>query len=135
MPGSVLDAGWQLAIQKLSENNKVLTSDRSLLSDYSINAVRLTKVAIRVTGSGHAYKMPITHSLMQARRSAYAVYTKRMEEEKAKKKKDMQHTAKLAKEDQDTQTIIKIRFRSTQKHHKGTCHTRKSVAHRITPLS
>ena len=34
-----------------SENSKVLTSERSLLSDDSINAVRLTKDALRVTGS------------------------------------------------------------------------------------
>ena len=51
--------------------------------------------------------MQITPSLIQARRSAYAVYTKCMEEEKARKEKDMQQKAKTDNEDQDTQNIIK----------------------------
>ena len=51
--------------------------------------------------------MPITPSLMQARRSAYAVYIKRMEEEKERKEKDMQQNAKTASEDHDTQNIPK----------------------------
>ena len=42
------------------------TSERSLLSDDSKNAIRLAKYADRVTGSRHARKTPITHSLMQA---------------------------------------------------------------------
>ena len=69
-----------MAMQKLrgvSENSKVITSERSLLSDDSINAIRLTKYAIKVTGSEDAHKMTIAHCLMQARRPAYAVYTKR----------------------------------------------------------
>ena len=84
------------AMQKLrgvSENCKVLTSERSLQSDDSINANRLIKYAIRVTALGHAHKMPITPSFMQAGRSAY---TKRMEEEKARKDKDMQQNTKTA---------------------------------------
>ena len=59
----------------------MLTSERSLQSDDSINANRLIKYAIRVIGSGHAQTMLITPSLKQARWSANAVYTKRMEEE------------------------------------------------------
>ena len=76
-------------LRGVSENGKVLTSERSPQSDNSINANRLIKYAIRVTGSGHAHKMPITPSLMQERRSAYAVYTNGMEEEKPRKEKDM----------------------------------------------
>ena len=40
-----------------------------------------------MTGSEHAHKMPITPSLMQALRSACAVYTKRMEVEKKQEKR------------------------------------------------
>ena len=69
-----------------SENIKVLTSERRLLSDDSINAIRLIKDLIRVTESGHAHKIPITPLLMQSRRSSYAVYGSR----KARKEKDMQ---------------------------------------------
>ena len=52
--------------RSLLENYRVQTSERRLLSDDSINAIRLTKYAIRVTGSGHGHKMLITPSLVQA---------------------------------------------------------------------
>lgn len=93
--------------RSLSENSKVLRSERSLLSDESINAIRITKDAIRVAGSGHAHKMPITPSLLQARRSAYAAYSKRMEEEKARKEKERQQRAKEIKDNQDKQEALK----------------------------
>ena len=51
--------------------------------------------------------MLIPPSLMKERRSAYAVYTKRMEEEKSRKEKDTQQNAKLTKKDHDTQNIPK----------------------------
>ena len=72
--------------RSLSENSKVLTGERSLLSDDSINEIRLTKNAIRVTVSGHAHKMPNTSSLMQAQQSAYVVYTKRMEDKQEERR-------------------------------------------------
>ena len=53
--------------RSLSENKKVVTNERTLLSDASIDALRSTKDAIRVTASGQAYMMPITPALMQAR--------------------------------------------------------------------
>ena len=87
--------------------NKLLTSERGLLSDDYINAIRLLKYDIRVTGSGHAHKMPITPSLMQTQRSAYAVHTKRIEEEKVREDQEMHHKAKAAKENQHTQNILK----------------------------
>ena len=88
----------------LSENSKIHTSERSLLSDDSINAVTLTKDVIRVTESRHAHKMLITPSLMQARRCACAVYTKCMGDEK--QQMDMQQKAKIVKEDHDPQNIL-----------------------------
>ena len=54
-----------------------------------------------MTGSGHAQKMSITPSLMQALRYAYHVYAKSMEEQTARKEKDMQQKAKTDNEDQD----------------------------------
>ena len=44
--------------RSLSENKKEITNERTLLSDASINALRSTKDAIRVTASGQAYIMP-----------------------------------------------------------------------------
>ena len=64
---------------EIEESAGEITSEQILLS---INSIRLTKEAIRVTGSGNAHIMSVTASLMQARRSAYAVYTIRMEEVK-----------------------------------------------------
>ena len=103
----------------VSENCKVLTSEQSLQSDDSINSNILIKYAIRVTGLRH--KMPSTPSLVQARRSTYSVCTKRMEEEKARKEKDMQQNAKTAKEDPDTQNTpkeLESRKRSLSEVHK-----------------
>ena len=65
--------------------------------------------------------MLIPPSLMKERRSAYAVYTKRMEEEKSRKEKDTQQNAKLTKKDHDTQNIpkeLKSRKRSCSEVHK-----------------
>ena len=96
--------------------SKVLTSERGVLHDDSINT-------IRVTGSGHVHKMAITPSLMQSRRSSYAVYAKCMEEEQERNEKDMQQKTKTANEDQYTQNIIqqlKSRKRSLLEEHKST---------------
>ena len=89
-----------------SENSKVLAGEQRLLSDNSINAIRLTKYVLGVTGSGHAHKIPITPSLMHARRSSYSVYAKCIDVENARKEKDMQQNAKTDNEDQNTHNII-----------------------------
>ena len=82
----------------------------------------LTKDAMRGIGSGNAYNMSVIPSLMQTRRSAYAVYTKRMEEGKTIKEKDMQHNAKRRSRYIEHTEIIglheEVTFRSAQKHHK-----------------
>ena len=84
--------------RSLSENGKVLTSERNNLNDDTLNALRVTNDAIRVTGNGQAYNMPITPELMKARQTAYAVYVKRMEEERVKKENEkLQCSKKLLK--------------------------------------
>ena len=96
--------------------SKVLTSEGGVLPDDSINT-------IRVTGSGHAHKMAITPSLMQARRSSYAVHAKCMEEEQERNEKDMQQKTKTDNEDQYTQNImqqLKSRKWSLLEEHKST---------------
>ena len=60
-----------------------------------------------MTGSRNAHKMSVTPFLMQVRRSAYAVYTKRMEEGKPRKEKDMQQKVKTSKEDPDIENMLK----------------------------
>ena len=50
---------------------------------------------MRVTGSGNAHKLTVTPTLMQARRSAYAVYTKCMEEGKYEKRRLRQQPMRM----------------------------------------
>ena len=95
---------------------------------------------VRVIGSGHAHKKP-TPSLMQARRSAYGVYVKCMEEEKARKEKDMQQKAKTDNEDRDTQNIQNNwnlesgHFqKSTKASQRNRQHDRKSCAQKNAPF-
>ena len=59
-------------------------SKKSIVNKFCclINWIRLTKKEIRMNGSGNIHKMSVTPSLIQARRSAYAVYTIRMHEGK-----------------------------------------------------
>ena len=61
----------------------------------------MTKDAIRVTGSGQAYNMPITPELMTARRTAYAVYLKWMEEERMKEETAKLQHGKKEKEEEE----------------------------------
>ena len=93
--------------RSLSENKKVVTNERTLLSDASINVLRSTKDAIKVTASGQAYMMPITPAFMQARRSVNSVYTARLAEKMSleieKKLKD-----NMTAEKEEMQNIAKL---------------------------
>ena len=93
--------------RSLSENKTAVRSERTSLSDASINAPRTTKAAVRVIGSGQAHAMQITPSLMQARKSAYAVYSVRMAEEREKKGKEKRLKEQMQKEAQEKQEAIK----------------------------
>ena len=85
--------------RSLSENKNVLTKERSLMTDASLNAIRMTKDAVRVIGSGSVEKMPITSGLIRARDLAHATYKKRMAEEKAKMEKE---SRKRLQQEKDT---------------------------------
>ena len=93
--------------RSLSENGKVLTSERNNLNDDTLNALRVTKNAIRVTGNGQACNMPITPELMKARQTAYAVYVKRMEEERVQKENEKLQCAKKALEEEEKRKCLK----------------------------
>ena len=94
--------------RSLSENKKVVTNECTLLSDTSINALRSTKNAIRVTGSGQAHMMPITPALMQARRSANSVYTARLAEEKKSSEIEKKLKDNMTAEKEEMQNIAKL---------------------------
>ena len=107
--------------RSLSENKKVLTNERTLLSDASINALRSTKDAIRVTASGQAHMMPITPALMQARRSANSVYTARLAEERELKEKSRRLQEKRTAENEEMQNTAKL-LEVGEKHAKAFVH-------------
>ena len=74
----------------LSENKKVVTNERTLLSNESINGLRLAKDAVNVIGSGEVHSIPITPGLLRARKFVHRSYSARSnleKEERAKKKK------------------------------------------------
>ena len=102
------NAGVERSLSGLSENKKVVTNERTLLSDTSINALRSTKDAISVTASGQAYMMPITPALMQARRSFNSVYTARLAEEKMSSEIEKKLKDNMTAEKEEMQNIAKL---------------------------
>ena len=114
--------------RSLSVKSKALTSERSLLSDDSINASTLSNDAIRVTGSRQAHKILITASLMQARRLLMLctpnIWKKRRICNRRPRLRYTEHTK-----------IVGIQKRSLLEMHKGTGSTRTIIAHSRTPLS
>ena len=99
----------------------MLTNERTLLSDASINALRSTKDAIRVTASGQAHMMPITPALMQARPSASSVYTARLAEERELKEKSRRLQEKRTPENEEMQNTAKL-LEVGEKHAKAFVH-------------
>ena len=68
--------------RSLSENKKLLTKERTLLSDSSINGLRTVKDAVRVSG-GVVSEMPVTKVLVRFGQLAHNKYKRRIEEEAA----------------------------------------------------
>ena len=66
--------------RSLSENKKMLSKERTLLSDSSINGLRMVKDAVKVSPGGVA-DINITKGLLEAGRKAHALYKRRIEEE------------------------------------------------------
>jgi hypothetical protein len=83
-----------------SENAFLLTDDRSLLSDASINGLRATRDGVAFFGNGKPHEVPITKCLLDSVRDAHSRYCidleKRREELSVKKKfEEEQTTEKL----------------------------------------
>ncbi len=57
-----------------SENAFLLTDDRSLLSDASINGLRATRDGVTFFGNGKPHEVPITKGLLDSVRDAHARY-------------------------------------------------------------
>ena len=65
--------------RSVSVSKRVLNPERTLLSDDSINALRSTKDAVRVLGSGQAHLMHVAPTMREARSAAYAMYRKHLD--------------------------------------------------------
>ena len=63
--------------RSLSENKRTVTSDRTLLSDSSLNGLRMIKVTVKGKAEGKVHMMPISNALKQAGQHAYQWNTKR----------------------------------------------------------
>ncbi|CAF2826841.1 unnamed protein product [Rotaria sp. Silwood2] len=57
-----------------SENAFLLTDDRSLLSDASINGLRATRDGVKFFGNGKPHEVPITKALLDSVRGAHSRY-------------------------------------------------------------
>ena len=64
--------------RSLSENKRTVTSDRSLLSESSLNGLRMIKDTINTQVEGKVHLMPITNELRQAGLNAYQAYNERL---------------------------------------------------------
>jgi len=65
-----------------SENAFLVTDDRSLLSETSINGLRATRDAIKFFGNGKAHEVLITKDLLKCVRSAHSRYRQDLEQKR-----------------------------------------------------
>jgi hypothetical protein len=81
-----------------SENAFLLTDDRSLLSDASINGLRATRDGVKFFGNKKPHEVPITKDLLDSVRSAHSRYCvdleKQREESITKNKIEEEQTTK-----------------------------------------
>ena len=81
-----------------SENVFLLTDDRSLLSDASINGLRATRDGVKYFGNKKPHEVPITKDLLDCVRGAHSRYCidleKQREELRTKKKLEEEQTTK-----------------------------------------
>ena len=68
--------------RSLSENKKLLTKKRTLLSDSSVNGLRAVKDAVRIQ-EGVVSEMPVTNLLIRSGQLAHNKYKRRVEDEAA----------------------------------------------------
>ncbi|CAF2854754.1 unnamed protein product [Rotaria sp. Silwood2] len=64
-----------------SENNHLVSEDRSSLNEVSINGLRATKTGVKFFGSGKVHVVPTTSTLLSNVKEAYSRYTKDNEQQ------------------------------------------------------
>jgi hypothetical protein len=79
-----------------SENAFLVTDDRSLLSDASINGLRATRDGVMFFGNGKPHEVPITKTLLESVRNAHAKYCQDLE----KQRKECEDKKRMEEEQQ-----------------------------------
>lgn len=112
--------------RSLSENKKLLTKERTLLSDSSINGLRTVKDAVRIQGDVVS-EMPVTKVLIKSGQLAHTKYKRRIEDEAAEeqviKKARMLKEAER-KELSETAQKFEAGGKIFSRHGKDTCRGR-----------
>lgn len=93
--------------RSLSCNNRMLTKERTCLSESTINGLRHVKDAVHCSG-GEVHKIPVDREMITACKNAHSVYLRKLQEEreaeeakkkaKAKKEAEQQEQEKVRKE-------------------------------------
>ena len=93
--------------RSLSCNNRMLTKERTCLSESTINGLRHVKDAVHYFG-GEVHKIPVDREMVTACKNAHSIYSRKLQEEKeaeeskkkakAKKQAEQQEQEKLQKE-------------------------------------
>ncbi|CAF4274243.1 unnamed protein product, partial [Rotaria sp. Silwood2] len=85
-----------------SENAFLLTDDRSLLSDASINGLRATRDGVKFFGNGKPHEVPITKALLDSVRGAHSRYCIDLE----KRQQELLTNKNLANEEKQNDFFI-----------------------------
>lgn len=93
------------------KTKKLITTERSLIIDVSLNSTKVTKDAIRVIGSGSAEIVAITPGLIRAHDLARENYKKRTVEERLTIDKEKQKQIHQEKEKEKSIKVLSGRNR------------------------
>lgn len=91
--------------RSLSENKRMLSKERTLLSDCSVNGLRIVKDAVK--NKGDVVKVPFTKSLVDAGTHAHKLYIQRLEKEREQAEAEKRKKGQIEKEKADAEEAHK----------------------------
>ena len=91
----------------LSENKRTVTSDRTLLSESSLNGLRMIKDIVNTQDEGKVHMIPISNELKQAGQHVYQAYNERLRDEREEKEKAQRQKERERKEAEKLEEEIK----------------------------
>ncbi|CAF0889999.1 unnamed protein product [Didymodactylos carnosus] len=123
----------------VSENRNIISDDRSLLNQASINGLRTTSSAVRLYGDGQPHKMPISKLLLSVVSNSSVNYQKYLEQQKkilhdvAQSNKNNEKKDIVEKETDllDVQKLLQQQFDNAQKYlHEGNERLKHAIQNR-----